>query len=168
MVDGFSCILDFPKFYGGEPPDPPYKGNSSIKPSTFFFNNNSSQRQKKKKKKKKEPESLPLLKQSTRNLTFGYTEIQKRRRALGQDLFCVICNWAVWIAEDKSLGYLHCQFLGIAYFFTLSVMTKFKFLCCLITLNCESSRDLLLSVTNRKALAQPHRAAPLPPPPPPL
>ena len=42
VVDGFSCILDFP--------DHPYKGNTSIKPSKSFFNNNNSQRQKKKKK----------------------------------------------------------------------------------------------------------------------
>ena len=42
MVDGFSCILDFPKFSGGGPPDPPYKGNTSVKPSESFFNNNSS------------------------------------------------------------------------------------------------------------------------------
>ena len=40
MVDGISCILDFPKFSGGGPPDPPYKGNTSIKPSKSFFNNN--------------------------------------------------------------------------------------------------------------------------------
>ena len=33
MVYGFSCILDFPKFSGGGSPDPPYKGNTSIKPS---------------------------------------------------------------------------------------------------------------------------------------
>ena len=46
MVDGFSCILDFPKISGGGPPDPPYKGNTSIKPSKSFFNNNSTQRQK--------------------------------------------------------------------------------------------------------------------------
>ena len=71
MVDGFSCILDFPKFYVGGPPDPPYKGNTSIKPSKSFFNNNI-QRQKKKKKSRK---ALPPLKQSTRNLSLGYTEI---------------------------------------------------------------------------------------------
>ena len=47
VVDGFSCILDFSKFSGGGPPDPPYKGNTSIKPSKSFFNNNSSQRGKK-------------------------------------------------------------------------------------------------------------------------
>ena len=43
----FSCILDFPKFSGGGPPHPPYKGNTSINPSKSFFNNNSSQRHKK-------------------------------------------------------------------------------------------------------------------------
>ena len=49
---------------------------------------------------------------------------------------------------------LHCQFLCIAYLFTLSVNTKFKFpVLCVITQNGESSRDLVLSVTNRKALA---------------
>ena len=74
MVDGFSCILDFPKFSGGGLPDPTYKWNTSIKPSKAF-NNNSSQRQKKK-KRKEEPESPPPLKQSTRNLSLGYTEIE--------------------------------------------------------------------------------------------
>ena len=47
VVDGFSCTLDFSKFSGGGPTDPPYKGNTSIKPSKSFFNNNSSQRGKK-------------------------------------------------------------------------------------------------------------------------
>ena len=73
MVDGFSCILEFPKFSGGGLPDPSYKGNTSIKPSKSFFNNNSSQ------KAKKEPqESPPQLKQSTRNLSLGYTDIEKK------------------------------------------------------------------------------------------
>ena len=93
---------------------PPYKGNTSVKPSKSFFNNNKQPKAKKKKKskkkkknnnnnnnkkkikeKKKEPESPPPFKQSTRNLSLDYTEIEKRRRALGQYLFCVICNWAV-------------------------------------------------------------------------
>ena len=29
---GFSCILEFPEYSGGGPPDRPYKGNTSIKP----------------------------------------------------------------------------------------------------------------------------------------
>ena len=60
---------------------PLIKGIHHLKPSKSFFNNNSSQRQ------KKEPESPPPLKQSTKNLSSGYTEIEKKRRALGQDLF---------------------------------------------------------------------------------
>ena len=81
MVDVFSCILDFPKLSGGGPPDPPYKGNTSINPSKSFFNNNSSQRH-----KKRGGKSSPI-KKSAKNLSLGYTEIDKKRRALGQDLF---------------------------------------------------------------------------------
>ena len=84
MVDGYSCILDFPKFSGGGPPDPPYKGNTAMKPSKSFFNKNSSQRQKKKKKK---PESPPPLKQYTRNLSLGYTEIEKKEEGAGARSF---------------------------------------------------------------------------------
>ena len=40
VVYGFCCILDFQKFSGGGPPDPPYKGNTSMKLSESFFNNN--------------------------------------------------------------------------------------------------------------------------------
>ena len=38
MVDGFSCILGFPKFSGGGPPDPlikEYRGGSRIFGSGF-------------------------------------------------------------------------------------------------------------------------------------
>ena len=80
-----SCILDFQNFRNFEIPDPPFKGNISIKPSNSFFNNNNCQRLK----------SPPPLKQYTRNLSLGYTEIEKRRRALGEALFCVICDRAV-------------------------------------------------------------------------
>ena len=52
VLDGFSCIQDFLKCFGGGPPDPSYKGTTSIKPSKSFFNNNSSQRQNKNKNKK--------------------------------------------------------------------------------------------------------------------
>ena len=91
MVDGFSCILDFPKFSGGGPPDPHYKGDTSIKPLKLFLQ----QQQQPKAKKKKKRKSPPPLKQTARNLSLGYTEIEKWRRVLGQDLFCVICHWAV-------------------------------------------------------------------------
>ena len=89
MVDGFSCILDFPKFSGGGPPDPPLiKGIHKLNPQNLSSTATAAE-------DKKEPESPHPLKQSTRNLSLGYTEIEKRMRALGQDLFCVICNWAV-------------------------------------------------------------------------
>ena len=44
MVDGFSCILDFPKFSGGGPLDP------LIKPSKIFLQQQQQQPQAKKKK----------------------------------------------------------------------------------------------------------------------
>ena len=93
MVDGFSCILDFPKFSGGGPSEPPYKRNTSINPQNLSSTTVTAKG--KKKKKKKEPESPPPLKQSTRNLSLGYTEIDKGRECWGKIFFCVICNWAV-------------------------------------------------------------------------
>ena len=88
VVDGFSCILDFPKFSGGGPP-PLLKGIHRLNPQNLSSTTTAA------KGKEKEPENPPPLKQSARNLSLGYTEIEKRRRALGQDLFFVICNWAV-------------------------------------------------------------------------
>ena len=61
----------FFKIFRGRTHGPPFIGNTSIKPSKSFFNNNSSQRG------KKELESPPPLKQSTRTLSLGYTEIRK-------------------------------------------------------------------------------------------
>ena len=108
----FPAFEIFQNFPGEDPRTPPYKGNTSIKPSKSFFDNNSSQRQ-----KKKEPESPPHqnnlqeiylwviqklkkgklspLKQSTRNLSLGYTEIGKKEKGAGARSFFVICNWAV-------------------------------------------------------------------------
>ena len=80
MVDGFSCILDFSKFSGGGPPDPLIKGIHQLNPQNLSSTTTAA-------KGGKELESLPPLKQSTRTLSLGYTEIEKRRRALGQDLF---------------------------------------------------------------------------------
>ena len=85
VVDGFSCILDFPEF---SPGPSLIKGIHKLNPQNLSSTATAAE-------DKKEPESPPPLKQSTRNLSLGYTEIEKRRRALGQDLFCVICNWAV-------------------------------------------------------------------------
>ena len=87
VVDVFSCILDFPKFSGGGPLVL-IKGIHKLNPQNLSSTATAAE-------DKKQPESPPPLKQSTRNLSLGYTEIVKRRRALGQDLFCVICNWDV-------------------------------------------------------------------------
>ena len=75
MVDGFSCIVDF------RTPPPPYKGNTSIKPSKSFFNNNSSQRQ------KKEPEKISHAKTIYRKFILGYTEIEKKEQGAGARSF---------------------------------------------------------------------------------
>ena len=136
------------------PPSSPYKENTSIKPSKSFFNNNSSQRQKKK-KKKKVMESPPPSKQSTRNLCIRYTEIEKRRRALGQDLFCVIGLFETLIfaiAEDKVCDSCIVSSWALLIFLLCLWWPNINFLCCVITQNGESSCDLLLSVTNRKKL----------------
>ena len=52
MVDGFFCILDFPKFSGG---GPSYKGNTSINSQNLSSTTTAAKG--KKKKKKKKPES---------------------------------------------------------------------------------------------------------------
>ena len=80
MVDGFSCILDFP--------GPPLtKGIHQLNPQNLSSTTTAAKGKKKKKKKKKKPESPPPLKQSILNLSLGYTEIEEKRRTLGQDLF---------------------------------------------------------------------------------
>ena len=158
MEDGFSCILHFLKFSGGGPQDPPspplIKGIHQLNPQNLSSTTTAA-KGKKKKKKKKELENPSLLKQSTRNLCLGYTETEKRR-ALGQDLFCVtglfetlICA----IAEDKVCDSCIVSSWALLIFLRCLWWLNSNFLCCVITQNGESSRDLLLSVTNRKALA---------------
>ena len=83
VVDGFSCILDFSKFSGGG-----IKGIHQLNPQNLSSTTTAAKGDKRARKP-------PPLKQSTGSLSLGYTEIEKRRRALGQDLFCVICNWTV-------------------------------------------------------------------------
>ena len=90
VVDGFSYFLDFPKFSGGGHPDPPYKWNTSIKPSKSFFNNKSSQRQKKKKKKKRARKPSPRFPSSIKTI---YKKI----------IFRLYRNWKkVEVAEARS------------------------------------------------------------------
>ena len=173
MVDGFSCILDFSK-----------KGNTSIKPSESFFNNNSSQRG------KKELESPPPLKQSTRTLSLGYTEIRKPspiKTIYKNFIFMLYRNWKkdegagarsffVWfviglfetlicaIAEDKVCDSCIVSSWALLIFLLCLWWPNSNFLCCGITQNGESSSDLLLSVTNRKDLAPGGHSPPDPSP----
>ena len=80
MLDGISCLLDFPKFSGGGSPDPLikriYKLNAQNLSSTTTVAEG-----------KKEPESPPPLKQSTKNLSLGYTEIAKKEEGTGTRSF---------------------------------------------------------------------------------
>ena len=64
-----SCILDFL----GE--DPLIKGIHQLNPQNLSSTTTAAKGKKKKKEKKEEPESPPPLKQCTRNLSLGYTEI---------------------------------------------------------------------------------------------
>ena len=76
MIDGFSCILDFQKI--SRPSI--IKGIHELNPQNLSSTITAA-------KGKKDSESPPQLKQTTRDLSLGYTEIEKGRRALGQDLF---------------------------------------------------------------------------------
>ena len=70
----------FSKIFRGRTPDPLIKGIHQLNPQTLSSTTTAA-------KGKKKLESPAPLKQATRNLSLGYTEIEKRRRALGQDLF---------------------------------------------------------------------------------
>ena len=152
---------------------PLIKGIHQLNPSKSFFNNNSSQRG------KKELESPPTLKQSTRTLSLGYTEIKKTspiKTIYKNFIFRLYRNWKkeegagarsffVWfviglfetlicaIAEDKVCDSCIVSSWALLIFLLCLWWPNSNFLCCGITQNGESSRDLLLSVTNRKALA---------------
>ena len=144
MVDGFFCILDFPKFSEGGPRTPPIKGIHQLNPHNL---SSTTAAEDKKKKKKKEPESPPPLKQSTRNLSLGYTVIQKLKKGGGHWgkiflMWFVIGLFETLICAIYKQKMLHCQFLSIAYVFTLSVTTKFKF-----PVPCDYSKIENLAVT---------------------
>ena len=86
VIDGFSCILDFPKFSGGGP-EPLIKGIHQLNPQNPSSMTTTAKGKKKKKKRKESQKAVPHLKTIYKKLTLGYTETEKRRRALGQDFF---------------------------------------------------------------------------------
>ena len=160
------------------PPSPPYKGNTSIKPSKSFFNNNSSQRKEKKKKKKKKKKRKKAGKPSPIKTIYKkfifrlYRSWQKGGGRWGKIFFV----WFVVglfetliyaIAEDKVCDSCIVSPWALLIFLLYLWWPNANFLCCVITQNGESSRDLLLSVTNRKALDpgghSPHPTKPPPP-----
>ena len=166
MVDCFSCILDFSKFSGGGPPEPPYKGNTSIKPSKFFFNNNSSQRRKRARK----PSPIKTF---YKNFIFRlYRNCKKEEGAGARSVFVWFVIWLFEtlicaVAEDKVCDSCIVSSWALLIFLLCLWWPNSNFLCCGITQNGESSCDLLLSVTNRKPLA-PWGHSPPPRPPAPL
>ena len=146
MVDGFSCILDFSKFSGGGPPDPPYKRNTSIKPSKSFFNNNSSQRG------GGEARKPSHIKTIYKNFIFRLYRNWKKDEGAGARSFFV--RFVIGLFETLICG-IACDSCIVSSWalliFSLCLWwSNSNFLCCVITQNGESSRDLLLSVTNRK------------------
>ena len=77
MVDGFSCILDFPKFSGGGPPL--IKEIHQLNPQNLSSTTTTA-------KGKKEPESLPPLKQPTRK--FIFRKLKKEEGAGARSFLC--------------------------------------------------------------------------------
>ena len=61
------------------------------------------------------------------------------------------------IAEDKVCDSYIVSSWALLIFLLWLWWPNSNFMCCVIMQNGESSCDLLLPVTNRKALAQPHR-----------
>ena len=140
VVGCFSCLLDLSKCSGGGPPDPPplIKGLHQLNPQNLSSTTTALAAEGKKKKKKPGQDPTPptplapAFKQSSRNLVLGYSEIEKGGRRWGKIFFVwfviglfetLICA----IAEDKVCDSCIVSSLSIAYLFTFSVMTKFKF-----------------------------------------
>ena len=144
----------FKIFWGRTPVPPPYKGNTSIKPTKSFFNNNSSQSGGGGEAWKPSP-----IKTIYKNFIFRLYRNWKKEEGAGARSFFVwfviglfetlICA----IAEDKVCDSCIVSSWALLIFLLCLWWPNSNFLCCGITQNGESSRNLLLSVTNRKALA---------------
>ena len=71
----------FSKIFRGRTPGPPLiKGMHKLNPQNLSSTATAAE-------DKKEPESSPPLKQSTRNLSLGYTEIEKKEEGAGTRSF---------------------------------------------------------------------------------
>ena len=67
MVDGFSCILDFPTFSGGGPPDPHLKEIHQLHPQNLSSTTTAAKGNKKQKKKKTKKKKTKKKKKKKKN-----------------------------------------------------------------------------------------------------
>ena len=165
MVDGFSCILDFPKFSGRGPRTPLIKGLRLLNPQNLSSTTTAA-----KGKNNRAGKTSPI-KTIYKKFIFRLYRNWKKEEGAGSKSFflcfviglfgTLICA----IAEDKVCDSCIVSSWALLIFLLRLWWPNSNFLCCVITQNGESSRDFLLSVTNRKALArggaQPPRAPPL-------
>ena len=157
MVDGFSCILDFPKF--SDPHTPLTKGIHQLNPQNLSSTTTAA-KGKKKKKKKKAWKPSPIKTIYLKFIFRLYRNWKKEEDAgagsffawfvigLFKTLICAIVDDKVCDSRIFSSWALLIFLLCLWWWWPNS-----NFLCCVITQNGESSCDFLLSVTNRKALA---------------
>ena len=156
MVDGFSCSLDFPKFSGRGPLT---KGIHQLNPQ------NLSSTKAKAKKKKKARKPSPIKSIYLKFIFRLYRNWKKEEDAGAGSFFAwiviglfetLICA----IAHDKV-----CDSRIVSSWALLIFLLCLWWWCCVITRYGDSSRDLLLSVTNRKALTHGGLCPQDPPPP---
>ena len=157
MVDGFSCILDFPKFSGGGPPDPRpplIKRIHQLNPQNLSSTTTTTTKGKNNRAGKNSPNKT-IYKKFIYRL---YRNWKKGGGRWGKIFFVwfviglfetLICA----IAEDKVCDSCIVSSWALLIFLLCLWWPNSNFLCCVITQNGESSHDLLLYVTNRKALA---------------
>ena len=155
MVDGFSCILDFSKFSGGGPPNPLIKEIHQLNPQFFFSTTTAAKGEKRARK----PFPIKTIYKNFIFRLYRNWEIEKKDEGTGARSFFVwfviglfetlICAKA----EDKVCDSCIVSSWALLIFSLCLWRPNSNFLCFVITQNGESSRDLLLSVTNRKALA---------------
>ena len=139
VVDGFSCILDFPNFPGEDPRTPLIKGIHQLNPQNL-----SSTADRGKKKKKKKPESPSPIKTIFKKFICSLYRNWKRKRALGQDLFFVW--YVIGLFEpfiDKVCDSCIVSSWALLIFLLCLSWPNSNFLCCVITQNAGSSHDLL-------------------------
>ena len=142
MLDGFSCILDFP---GEDPRTPLIKGIHQLNPQNLSSTTTAA----KGGKKARKPSPIKTI---YKNFIFRLYRNWKKDEGAGARSFFV--RFVIGLFETLICG-IACDSCIVSSWalliFSLCLWwSNSNFLCCVITQNGESSRDLLLSVTNRK------------------